>query len=965
MDGKSTNGLSPAKIIQRASVSLVLLAFIAGAGAILVYVSEPSPANAPRAAHGAIDLSSWDFPRSGPIGLSGDWSFAPSATASAAGPSLVKVPGDWRRGSSGDRTMAEAYGSARYDLTLLRRGGQDGLALLVPDESIAWSLYVDGELRAANGRPGETAATTAVRRETLLVALPDAAETGSETRLSILVSNFSYDVGGLINPISIGPSRSLASRMEAMSILSGFILGGLFVIALYHFFLFALRVDDRSSLYLSLFCFLFMLRSLMTGHYPERLIASGALSGAVFGLSVRMEYLCLFLGIPVYLAFASSLFTSESSRRVLKASFAIGLAFSAIVVATPLPFFMAWTTKPYQAVTVISAIYALAIFSRAVAGRRRGALYGLVGFTAFFLVGVNDILHANLVIRTAHLSPLGLMAFMIAQSLIVSSRIAATFERERLLARELAEEKRLLDRRIEERTAELTATNERLRDIDAAKSRFLATISHELRTPIALIVSPVEQVTRGRYGESIPRDGEIFARLLRSGYRMLNIVEGMFDFARLELGRLAPRLERVGLADALAFYASELESLALKKGVSLSFENRLEGPLAVSMDPRLFEIAFFNVVSNALKFTSRGGSVTIAAAGPGPEGLASISVSDTGIGIAPDLLPRIFDKLDWQADESERLYDGAGIGLSLSKKIIALHGGSIGARSEPGAGSTFTILLPAAIDAPGEGSALGSPSAIGERGRSILGESLEERPVPPVAQRREDGPLVLLVEDNRDLLGFMRERLEERFRVRAAPDGEEALRRLQDGLGADIVVTDVMMPKMDGASLFREAKRLLGDRCPPFVFLTARNDGEERRETLAEGAVDYLAKPFDPEELALRIESILAMRARAGEGARRDVKDALARFLDQGSPERVVRTVDRGADSRRREEVMARLTQREIEIAELASRGLPDKRIAQELGLASRTVSNTLIRIYRKAGVDNRLELMRLLGEGA
>jgi signal transduction histidine kinase len=194
------------------------------------------------------------------------------------------------------------------------------------------------------------------------------------------------------------------------------------------------------------------------------------------------------------------------------------------------------------------------------------------------------MLHADLVIRTAHLSPLGILVFMIAQSFIVSTRIANTFRRER-----------------------------RLHDMDDAKSRFLATISHELRTPISLIVSPVEQVMRGRYGDSVPAQGEIFAALKRNGYRLLNIVEGMFDFARIELGKLRPRLEAVEPGRVVAFYASELESIAQKMGVSLDYANGLDGPCSVLLDLRLFEIAFFNIASNALKFTPPGGSIRIEA----------------------------------------------------------------------------------------------------------------------------------------------------------------------------------------------------------------------------------------------------------------------------------------------------------------------------------------------------------------
>jgi two-component system sensor histidine kinase ChiS len=955
-----------------------MMAVMAGAGAVLVFVADRRPADAPRAASGRVDLMSWNFARSGPVSLSGDWNFYPGAfvepdpAGNSAAPTSVKVPGDWRGSSSGGPAMASAYGYGSYALSVRRPPGQPGLALLMPDESISWRLFVDGRLRAANGLPARSAEAAIVRRESILVPLRDIAENEGPTQIVIQVSNFTYDVGGLINPILIGPAHALAVRIEAMSALNGFFLGGLFVMALFQFYLFIFRIGDKSSLYFSLFCFLCLLRSFAIAHYPERLFAGGPLEMEIFKLSTRVEYLAFYLGLPVYLAFVLDLFPAESDRRVFKVSLAIGIAFSAVVIAAPLPFFMAWTTKPYQALTLVGALYALLVFAKAAARKRTGALYGLFGFAVFLLVIINDILHANLVIRTAHLSPLGLMIFMITHSFIVSSRIATTFAHEKQLARELSEEKSLLDRRIAERTAELTASNQRLRNMDKAKSRFLATISHELRTPITLIVSPVEQVVRGKYGPSVPKDGEIFARLLRNGYRMLNIIEGMFDFARLELGRLSPRLERVDLAKTLAFYASEFESLARKKGISLAFEDSLESPCGVHIDPRLFEIAFFNVVSNALKFTPRGGSVLIGAAGPGPDGRTAVAIRDSGIGIAPELLPRIFSKLDWQADESDRLYDGAGIGLSLSKKIVELHGGEIRVHSESGVGSTFTILLPASFEAADRGcEGSTAPSEIGNRGKSILGESLGESPADPAESAvGEEGASLLLVEDNRELLQFMWERLAARFRVHCACDGEEALRVLRQGLRADLVVTDVMMPKMDGNLLFREARGLLGDRCPPFVFLTARNDGEERREALAEGAVDYLAKPFDMDELALKIESLLAMCARDRDGAKRDVKEALARFLDNeaepgqgGSGQARTPQESHRAGAKRRAELLARLSPRESEIAIRAARGMQDKEIATELKLATRTVSNTLLRIYRKIGVGNRLELIRLLGE--
>ncbi len=956
-------GAGWARLLQPLAAALLLAAVIAGAGAVLVFVANRAPASAPRAVAGLMDLRSWDFARAGPLSLDGGWGFRPRAFAAAGGGDRaaplgleLKVPGDWRRTATGGVAMGSAYGYGSYSLSMLRASATE-LALMVPDEAISWRLFVDGVRLAENGSPAASAGESVVRRQAILVPLPPPQAGSGRTELAMDISNYSYDVGGLINPILIGPPRLLAARLEALSLLSGFFLGGLVVIALYHFFLFMLRIDDRASLYFSLLCILFTLRSLAIGHYPERLFPGQA----VFDLSLRIEYLTFYLAIPVYLAFVRSLFPEEAPALAHKLSLGLGLAFCLVALATPPPLFMAWTTKTYQAVTIASCLYALAVFARAAARRRKGALYGLAAFAVLVLIIVNDILHADLVIRTAHLSPLGLMILMLANSYIVSSRIATTFAHERQLGRELSEEKLMLDARIAERTAELTASNQRLLDVDRAKSRFLATISHELRTPMTLIVSPLEQALRGRYGQALPVSGEIFARLLHSAYRMLNIVEDMFDIARLELGKLAPRMERVELGKSLAFYSTELESLAQKKGLTLGFEDRLAQGCAVDLDRRLFEIAFFNLVSNALKFTPGGGTVLIVAEGPDPGGRVAVEIRDTGIGIAPALLPGIFDKLDSRLDETERLYDGAGIGLSLTKRILALHGGEIRAKSSPGEGSTFTMLLPAARDGDGENRGT-PPMAIGERGRAILGESLAEAPGRD-HETQAGSATILLVEDNPELLGFMRERLEHDFTVHTAMDGEEALRALEAGFRPEIVVTDIMMPRLDGRSLFREARLLLGASRPPFIFLTARNAPEERLEALAEGAVDYLGKPFDLDELVRKIESLLALRRTARDDGRREVKEALARFLDEelapgAEPPRG--PAHREAEGRRAA-MLGRLSGREAQMAEAAARGLPDKEIARELGLSARTVSNTLARVYRKLGVETRFELIRLL----
>ena len=445
-----------------------MVLMVGGLGGLLFYISDRTTPGSPRAVSGSIDIRDWNFSSSGPIPLSGEWAFAPGTFNLDApkGPSglaalaRAHVPGDWRAktGPSG-AAMASPYGYGLYVIEINRGEGQDGLALLMPDEAIAWQLFIGGELKAQSGVPAQKAALTLVHRRSVLVSMPDTRHsssfTGTErTEVEILVSNYSYDVGGLINPVVLGLAKHLATRMEAISILDGIVLGCLFAIGLYHFFLFILGIGDRASLYFSVFCFFLLVRSIVIAHYPERIFEEGPLGALAFGLSSRIEYLCFFLGMPTYLAFVVRLFPEEADRRVLLAAGILGIAASVFVLVTPVPLFMAWTTKPFQAATILACAYALLVFGRAAAKGRLGAWYGLVGFAVFFLVILNDIFHADMLIRTAHLAPLGLLLFMNADSCIISSRVTATFASERRLSRELAEEKQLLDRRIADRTAE-------------------------------------------------------------------------------------------------------------------------------------------------------------------------------------------------------------------------------------------------------------------------------------------------------------------------------------------------------------------------------------------------------------------------------------------------------------------------------------------------------------------------------
>jgi len=891
------------------------------------------------------------------VRLDGEWLFAPekfilSPEEHKGGTYPMRVPSSWSQ-----TDLRSAYGYGTYFLRLRIPSDAPRLALFVSDQAIAWRLFINGRPAGENGKPGTSRSDTHPIRQPLVVSLTEdicaADAEGTFFDLAFHISNYHYDVGGLINPIFIGPEQSMHKKRDGLHLNDGFLLGSLLIMAIYHGILSKYNKGDRSSRFFSWYCFLIALRVVAVAHYPERLISGSA----VFEISNKIEYLCFYLGLPLYLAFVEHVFPEESKRRLGNFFSIAGVLFSILVVVLPSPVFMAWTTKPYQAITMLGGLYALWVFIRAFINGRNGAGLALGGVTIFLLFVVNDVLHANMIIRTAHLTPVGLMIFTLSQAFIVSIRYGQTFNREIALKAELQLEKDNLDMRIEDRTQELRLANTKLKESDTSKSQVLAMLSHELRTPISLVVAPVEQVLKGRYGQSIPYDSELFKGLKRNGDRLLNVVEGLFNYAKIELGKYATQKKTIDVGETLRFYTAEVEPMAEKKGIGLRLQDTQSLSLAIEADRYLFEIAFFNLISNAVKFTRPGGSIEVSAERmdrTDDETWVEIKVADTGIGIGPDQLPHIFNKLYQRNDAEDSLAEGAGIGLSLTRKIVELHGGTIRAESEIDKGSTFIIALPAKILAAAASEA---PLNVAPLEIQYTDSGIGTPSVQRVKEANPDAgnkPHILLVEDNQELRTFLKRELLGDFRISEAENGMEALSMLRASANIDLVVSDIMMPKMDGLRLFKETRSIPECKNIPFLFLTARIDPEERLKALADGAYDYIGKPFSMDEVVLKISNLLRLQRRLQSEALDKMRERLSRFLDETA-------LAPRAGAHRRDLASFGLTERELSIVRCLSKGLSDKEIASELGISPRTVSNTLSRIYKKTGTAHRSDILRLI----
>ncbi|MBV9959753.1 MAG: response regulator, partial [Acidobacteria bacterium] len=380
------------------------------------------------------------------------------------------------------------------------------------------------------------------------------------------------------------------------------------------------------------------------------------------------------------------------------------------------------------------------------------------------------------------------------------------------------------------------------------KDEFLATVSHELRTPLTSMLgwvymlrsSGLTEETRRRALEIIERNARLQAQ----------IVDDILDVSRIITGKLSMEVEPLELTSLIEASINAVRPTAAAKEICI--ETELEGaPQLVAGDPNRLQQVFWNVFSNAVKFTPRGGQVTIRTRRV--EGHIEIRVTDTGQGIRKDFLPYVFDRFRQADSSTTREHGGLGLGLAIVRHLVEMHGGTVRAESEgEGAGATFTLTLPLVCqraDAP-------------EQAEDAFAAPREKTPA------RLAGLRVLVVDDEPDTLEIMKAMLERcAAQVTTAPSVSEALRALEE-LWPDVLVSDIGMPVEDGYDLIRKVRRMelaRGARLPA-IALTAYTREEDRTRSLAEGYQEYLPKPVDPFEL-------IQMIARLGEAN----KDASSR----------------------------------------------------------------------------------------
>jgi signal transduction histidine kinase/ligand-binding sensor domain-containing protein/AraC-like DNA-binding protein len=414
---------------------------------------------------------------------------------------------------------------------------------------------------------------------------------------------------------------------------------------------------------------------------------------------------------------------------------------------------------------------------------------------------------------------------------------------------------------------------EHLAEVDRLKSRFFANVSHEFRTPLTLIRGPLNGMLAV---ETEEKKIQSLNMMQRSSQRLLRLINQLLDLSKLEAGAMTLRASRMNIVPLVKGIANLFESSAGLRGISIAVVSDRE-EIEVYCDRDVLEKILTNLLTNAFKFTADEGKVEVRVFTTSTDpldklhegGWITITVADSGIGISPDQLEKIFDRF-YQVDASQtREHEGSGIGLALVKELVELHHGTIRVESKRGNGTTFTVNLPLGrnhlrddevIDVP-----VSAEPTLEEVHIADVDQNVEDRNDEPEFEKAKgDKSIVLIIEDNADVRAYLKDYLVAPYDVPEARDGEEGIAKALEII-PDLIISDVMMPKKDGYEVCKTLKRDEKTSHIPIILLTAKAASENKIEGLEIGADDYLIKPFEPKELLARVKNLIELRRRLRE----------------------------------------------------------------------------------------------------
>lgn len=774
------------------------------------------------AKEGIIDLVNWDFKNDGVISLDGEWEFYWNQLLTYEDfhkeipikpDGYFKVPSVWTNYVlNGNKLQGNGYATYRLRIKTNDMNSLKGLKILT--NSTSYKLMVNSQVIAESGTVGNTQETSAAEFKPQTVNFENSSK---EFEIIVQISNFTYSRGGMWHSIYMGNDNDIRKLKEFDSGKAMFMFGVTLIMALYHINLFLLQKRAKAALYFGVLLLIVATRITITGEY----LILNFISALSIKCMVSLEYMTMYWGVIMTIAFVHELYPKEISKKIMKNTVYAGIVVSIFTIITPISVFTKYLMF-YE--ILIIAVYAYILFSiiRAVIRKREGSVLLLIEAIVVLATFINDVLYYWNKVHDKYGPSIEIAVFMVVfiQSYILAERFSLTFDKIENLSNKLI-------------------------SLDKLKDEFLANTSHELRTPLNGIINITDSLLKGIAGKLNYEQNENLEVVLASSRRLYNLISDIMDISNLEHNELKiyPKPVDIRMIAERVIFSLKY----LKGGKSIVFENYIpkNSPLVFCDEERMGQI-FYNLLENSLKFTEEG---YIKVSSEFLNNIITIFVEDTGVGIEEKNLEGIFNSFGKINERTN--YEGTGIGLSITKQLIELQGGKIGVKSKYGTGTCFFFTLPLA----------------NQEVQSII------KPIEAYLTKGKDKKVFTeksKVMDRYNILAVEYEPISLKalinnlylldYTVQGIGTGVEALNLLENGAKFDVVILDVMMPDISGYDVLKKIReKYLPVELPVLLLTTSRNINDISTG-FGLGANDYLIKPFEAEELNARVNSLINMK---------------------------------------------------------------------------------------------------------
>ncbi|NEW08574.1 hypothetical protein GK047_21475 [Paenibacillus sp. SYP-B3998] len=663
---------------------------------------------APHALQGVLDATGWSAERDGDLPLEGEWEFywnqllEPNDIndqSSHLNPTYVKVPNEWHGYTIGGKPLSnDGYTTYRLQIKLPPGEIHKHEALYISGIATAYRLWIDGSYATSNGTVGNSKDSMIPRNYAKIVTFtPDK----QQIELVLQVSNFVQRKGGLWSSIRLGSEQQISYERDKKVTVEASLAASLAIMGFYHLVIFLLRRKDMSPLFLGTLCLVIAIRTLFVGEA----LAIRLFPGISWEWGTKLEYLGVLLGIALVVALVNSQYPGEMNRNMCKIAVWVSVSCAFVVLITSAGLYTRMMLA-FQLWILLIFGYVAFVYVLALLRRKEAAGFNCVALLLFIAAAVNDTLYYNHTVSTGDSFPLGLVGALFIQSFVLSRKFSRSFKQVEKLSRELAVINETLEEKIKERTvqlrqsvANLQKANNELSQLETSRRHLLSGISHELGTPLTSIQGYVNGMKDGVIDPGNPK----YLNLIYEKTVYLDrIIGDLMELSKLEARQMAFHFEPLPAEDYFRHIYEKYEPELRSNGQQFEWDGlqsaeeslKNDGRIVIfSGDPLRMEQVVSNLLTNARKFTSAGGTIRIDLLFEHEPGTITLRVSDTGEGIADEDLPFIFDRFYRGKGSKERRAVGTGLGLAIAKEIIEAHGGTIGVESKPGQGSAFFFKL--------------------------------------------------------------------------------------------------------------------------------------------------------------------------------------------------------------------------------------------------------------------------------